>query len=75
MGRAQKAAVDDIFSRFIKGFGVLSGYAVHARYTLALAAARGFLMRRYGKSMADRQEMNRVEGFSLNKGRYPWDVV
>jgi acyl-CoA dehydrogenase family protein 9 len=163
-----KAAVDDIFNNFIKGFGVLTEYAekrltqatgmgrdkiewplqgalreaadVHERYTLELAKASEYLLRKYGKSVADRQhdlkriadigidlfvglcvlsraaslgeapgnegaqaiamarvfaqqakrrmaanvrritrnedeEMDRLAGFILDKGSYPWDVL
>jgi acyl-CoA dehydrogenase family member 9 len=163
-----KAAVDDIFNNFIKGFGVLTDYAekrltratgvgrdkiltplpdalreaaeVYERYTLELAKASDYLLRKYGKSIADRQydlkriadigidlfvglcvlsraaslgkapgeqgvraigiarvfaqqakrrmasmvrritrnedeELNRLAGFILDKGSYPWDVV
>jgi alkylation response protein AidB-like acyl-CoA dehydrogenase len=163
-----KAAVDDIFNNFIKGFGVLTDYAekrltqatgvgrdkiltplpealreaagIYERYTLELAKAADYLLRKHGKSIADRQhdlkrvadigidlfvglcvlsraaslgrasgeqgvqaigiarvfaqqakrrmanivrritrnedgEMNRLAGFILDKGRYPWDVV
>jgi acyl-CoA dehydrogenase family member 9 len=163
-----KAAVDDIFNNFIKGFGVLTDYAekrltratgvgrdkiltplpdalreaagVYERYTVELAKASDYLLRKYGKSIADRQydlkriadigidlfvglcvlsraaslgkapgeqgvraigiarvfaqqakrrmasivrritrnedeELNRLAGFILDKGSYPWDVV
>jgi acyl-CoA dehydrogenase family protein 9 len=163
-----KAAVDDIFNHFIKGFGVLTDYAekrltratgvgrdkiltplpgalreaaeVYERYTVELAKASDYLLRKYGKSIADRQhdlkriadigidlfvglcvlsraaslgkapgepgvraigiarvfaqqakrrmasivrritrnedeELNRLAGFILDKGSYPWDVV
>jgi acyl-CoA dehydrogenase family protein 9 len=163
-----KAAVDDIFNNFIKGFGVLTDYAekrltratgvgrdklvtplpaglqeaaeVYERYTLELAKASDYLLRKYGKSIADRQhdlkriadigidlfvglcvlsraaslgkvpgeqggraieiarvfaqqakrrmanivrritrnedeELNRLAGFILDNGSYPWDVV
>jgi alkylation response protein AidB-like acyl-CoA dehydrogenase len=163
-----KAAVDDIFSNFIKGFGVLSDYAekrltqatgmgrdkiltqlpaalreaadVYERYTVQLAKAADYLLRKHGRSIADRQhdlkriadvgidlfvglcvlsraaslskapgeqgvqaveiarvftqqakrrmanivrritrnedeEMDRLAGFILDKGSYPWDVV
>src|SRR5580692_6611289 len=78
-----KAAVDDIFNNFIKGFGVLTEYAekrltqatgmgrdkiewplegalreaadVYERYTLELAKASEYVLRKYGKSVADRQ--------------------
>jgi acyl-CoA dehydrogenase family protein 9 len=163
-----KAAVDDIFNHFIKGFGVLTDYAekrltratgvgrdkiltplpgalreaaeVYERYTVELAKASDYLLRKYGKSIADRQhdlkriadigidlfvglcvlsraaslgkapgepgvraigiarvfaqqakrrmasivrritrnedeELNRLAGFILDKGSYPWDVL
>jgi acyl-CoA dehydrogenase family member 9 len=163
-----KAAVDDIFNNFIKGFGVLTDYAekrltqatgvgrdkiltqlppplreaaeVYERYTLEFAKASDFLLRKHGKSIADRQhdlkrvadigidlfvglcvlsraaslgnapggqgaqaigiarifaqqakrrmanvvrritrnedeDMNRLAGFILDRGSYPWDVV
>jgi alkylation response protein AidB-like acyl-CoA dehydrogenase len=80
-----KAAVDDIFNKPIKGFGVLADYAerrlTHAtgvgrdklagrippalreaattfeKYTVELAKAADFLLRKYGKSIAGRQHM------------------
>jgi acyl-CoA dehydrogenase family protein 9 len=163
-----KAAVDDIFNNFIKGFGVLTDYAekrltqatgvgrdkiltqlppplreaadIYERYTLEFAKASDYLLRRHGKAIADRQhdlkrvadigidlfvglctlsraaslggvpgergaqaagiarvfaqqakrrmagsvrritrnedeEMNRIAGFILDNGSYPWDVV
>jgi acyl-CoA dehydrogenase family protein 9 len=163
-----KAAVDDIFNNFIKGFGVLTEYAekrltqvtgvgrdkiltplpealreaagVYERYTVELAKASDHLLRKYGKSIANRQhdlkrvadigidlfvglcvlsraatlskapgelsaqaianarifaqqakrrmannvrrvvrnedeELNRLAGFILDNGSYPWDVV
>ncbi len=163
-----KAAVDDIFNNFIKGFGVLTDYAekrltqatgvgrdklltplpeglreaagIYERYTVELAKASDYLLRKHGKSIADRQhdlkrvadigidlfvglctlsraasvgqspdeagtraigmarvfaqqakrrmasnvrriannedeEMNRLAGFILDKGSYPWDIV
>jgi acyl-CoA dehydrogenase family protein 9 len=160
-----KAAVDDIFNNFIKGFGVLADYAekrltqatgvgrdkiatplpaalreaaeIYERYTMELAKASEYLLRKHGKSIADRQhdlkriadigidlfvglcvlsraaaqrdasgdqaigiarvfaqqakrrmantvrritrnedeEMDRLAGYVLNKGSYPWDVV
>jgi alkylation response protein AidB-like acyl-CoA dehydrogenase len=163
-----KAAVDDIFNNFIKGFGVLADYAerrltqatgvgrekietplpdslreaagVYERYTSEFAKAADYLLRKHGKAIANRQhdlqriadigidlyvglcvlsraaalsqmpgevgtaavasarvfaqqakrrmansvrritrnedaEMNRVAGFILDKGSYPWDVV
>jgi hypothetical protein len=78
-----KAAVDDIFNKPIKGFGVLTDYAerrltqatgvgrdkiftpmpqllrgpagIYEKYTVELAKASDFLLRKYGKSIADRQ--------------------
>ena len=163
-----KAAVDDIFGNFIKGFGVLTEYAekrltqatgvgrdkiltklpeslretagIYERYTVEFAKASEFLLRKHGKNIANRQhdlkriadigidlfvglcvlsraaaagqtpgdegaqaiaiarvfaqqakrrmagivrritrnedeEMNRLAGFILDKGSYPWDVV
>ncbi len=163
-----RAAVDDIFNNFIKGFGVLADYAekrltqatgvgrdkiaaplpealreaagIYERYTNELAKASEYLLRKHGKAIADRQhdlkrvadigidlfvglcvlsraatlqdasgedreqavamarvfaqqakrrmantvrrimrnedeEMDRLAGFILDKGRYPWDVV
>src|ERR1700676_4056309 len=163
-----KAAVDDIFNNFIKGFGILTDYAerrltqatgvgrdkiltplpqslreaagVYERYTGEFAKACDYLLRRHGKSIANRQhdlkrvadigidlyvglcvlsraaamsqapgeqgaqatgiarvfaqqakrrvangvrritrnedeEMNRLAGFILDRGSYPWDVV
>ena len=163
-----RAAVDDIFNNFIKGFGVLADYAekrltqatgvgrdkisaplpealreaaaIYERYTLELAKASEYLLRKHGKAIADRQhdlkrvadigidlfvglcvlsraaslhdasaedreqavamaqvfaqqakrrmantvrrimrnedeEMDRLAGFILDRGRYPWDVV
>jgi alkylation response protein AidB-like acyl-CoA dehydrogenase len=80
-----KAAVDDIFNKPIKGFGVLADYAekrlTHAtgvgrdklvgkipvtlreaattleKYTVELAKAGDFLLRKYGKRIAGRQHM------------------
>jgi acyl-CoA dehydrogenase family member 9 len=163
-----KAAMEDIFNNFIKGFGVLTDYAerrltqatgvgrdklltplpdglreaagVYERYTTEFAKASDFLLRKHGKSIANRQhdlkriadlgidlfvgfcvlsraaaasqtpgepgkaaagiartfaqqakrrmannvrriarnedeEMDRLAGFILDKGSYPWDVV
>jgi acyl-CoA dehydrogenase family member 9 len=163
-----RAAVDDIFNNFIKGFGVLADYAekrltqatgvgrdkisaplpealreaagIYERYTSELAKASEYLLRKHGKSIADRQhdlkrvadigidlfvglcvlsravslhdasaadreqavamarvfaqqakrrmastvrrimrnedeEMDRLAGFILDRGRYPWDVL
>src|SRR5277367_649282 len=163
-----RAAVDDIFNNFIKGFGVLADYAekrlthvtgvgrdkiltqlppplreaaeVYERYTVEFAKATDYLLRKHGRSIADRQqdlkrvadigidlfvglcvlsraaslgnapgqqgaeaigiarvfaqqakrrmaanvrritrnedeEMDRLAGFILDKGSYPWDVL
>jgi alkylation response protein AidB-like acyl-CoA dehydrogenase len=163
-----KAAMEDIFNNFIKGFGVLTDYAerrltqatgvgrdklltplpdglreaaqVYERYTTEFAKASDFLLRKHGKSIANRQhdlkriadlgidlfvgfcvlsraaaasqapgeagktaagiarifaqqakrrmannvrriarnedeEMDRLAGFILDKGSYPWDIV
>jgi acyl-CoA dehydrogenase family member 9 len=163
-----RAAMDDIFNNFIKGFGVLTEYAekrlsqatgvggdkistalpqglreaagIYERYTIELAKASEYLLRKHGKSIADRQhdlkriadigidlfvglcvlsraasipdtsgeesvqatgvarvfaqqakrrmanavrritrnedkELDRLAGFMLDKGRYPWDVM
>jgi len=163
-----RAAVDDIFNNFIKGFGVLTEYAekrltqatgvgrdkistplpqalreaagIYERYTIEFAKASEYLLRKHGKAIADRQhdlkriadigidlfvglcvlsraaslagasgaegvqatgvarvfaqqarrrmanavrritrnedeDMDRLAGFMLDKGRYPWDVV
>src|SRR5579863_2770873 len=90
-----KAAVDDIFNNFIKGFGVLTEYAekrltqatgmgrdkiewplqgalreaadVHERYTVELAKASEYLLRKYGKSVADRQyDLKRIADISID---------
>jgi acyl-CoA dehydrogenase family protein 9 len=84
-----KAAVDDIFNNFIKGFGILTDYAekrltqatgvgrdkiltqmpaalreaagVYERYTVELAKASDYLLRKHGKSIANRQhDLKRV---------------
>jgi len=163
-----KAAMDDIFGNFIKGFGVLTEYAekrltqatgvgrdkiltdlpealreaagIYERYTTEFARASDHLLRKHGRAIADRQhdlkrladigidlyvglsvlsraaslskvpgeqgvqaieiarvfarqakrrmasivrritrnedeELNRLAGFMLDKGSYPWDVV
>jgi acyl-CoA dehydrogenase family member 9 len=90
-----KAAVDDIFNNFIKGFGVLTDYAekrltratgvgrdkistplpaglqeaaeVYERYTLELAKASDYLLRKYGKSIADRQhDLKRIADIGID---------
>jgi acyl-CoA dehydrogenase family protein 9 len=90
-----KAAVDDIFNNFIKGFGVLTDYAekrltqatgvgrdkiltrlpealreaagIYERYTLELAKASDFLLRKHGKSIADRQhDLKRVADIGID---------
>src|ERR1700734_2433054 len=90
-----KAAVDDIFNNFIKGFGVLTEYAekrltqatgmgrdkiewplqgalreaadVHERYTVELAKASEYLLRKYGKSVADRQhDLKRIADIGID---------
>jgi alkylation response protein AidB-like acyl-CoA dehydrogenase len=90
-----KAAVDDIFNNFIKGFGVLTDYAekrltratgvgrdkiltplpqalreaagIYERYTVELAKASDFLLRKYGKSIANRQyDLKRVADIAID---------
>jgi acyl-CoA dehydrogenase family member 9 len=90
-----KAAVDDIFNNFIKGFGVLTDYAekrltratgvgrdkiltplpdalreaaeVYERYTVELAKASDYLLRKYGKSIADRQhDLKRIADLGID---------
>jgi acyl-CoA dehydrogenase family member 9 len=90
-----KAAVDDIFNNFIKGFGVLTDYAekrltqatgvgrdkiltqlppplreaaeVYERYTLEFAKASDYLLRKHGKSIADRQhDLKRVADIGID---------
>jgi alkylation response protein AidB-like acyl-CoA dehydrogenase len=90
-----KAAVDDIFNNFIKGFGVLTDYAekrltqatgvgrdkiltempealreaaeVYERYTVELAKASDYLLRKYGKSIADRQhDLKRIADIGID---------
>src|ERR1700719_484553 len=90
-----KAAVDDIFNNFIKGFGILTDYAerrltqatgvgrdkiltplpqslreaaeIYERYTVELAKASDFLLRKYGKSIADRQHaLKRVADITID---------
>ncbi|HXC10869.1 MAG TPA: acyl-CoA dehydrogenase family protein [Steroidobacteraceae bacterium] len=90
-----KAAVDDIFNNFIKGFGVLTEYAekrltqatgmgrdkivwplqgalreaadVYERYTVELAKASEYLLRKYGKSVADRQhDLKRIADIGID---------
>src|SRR3982075_848878 len=90
-----KAAVDDIFNNFIKGFGVLTDYAekrltqatgvgrdkiltqlpatlreaadVYERYTVEFAKVSGHLLRKHGKSIADRQhDLKRVADIGID---------
>src|ERR1700720_3519495 len=90
-----KAAVDDIFNNFIKGFGVLTDYAekrltqatgvgrdkiltqmptalreaadVYERYTVELAKAADYLLRKHGKSIASRQhDLKRVADIGID---------
>jgi len=90
-----KAAVDDIFNNFIKGFGVLTEYAekrltratgmgrdkilrtlpealresagIYERYTLELAKASDFLLRKHGKAIADRQhDLKRIADIGID---------
>ncbi|HTV96471.1 MAG TPA: acyl-CoA dehydrogenase family protein [Steroidobacteraceae bacterium] len=90
-----KAALDEIFNRPIKGFGVLADYAekrlTHAtgvgrdklvgkipprlreaastleKYTVELAKACDYLLRKYGKSIADRQhELKRIADMTID---------
>jgi acyl-CoA dehydrogenase family protein 9 len=90
-----KAAVDDIFNNFIKGFGVLTDYAekrltqatgvgrdkiltplpaalreaagVYERYTVELAKASDYLLRKHGKSIADRQhDLKRIADIGID---------
>jgi alkylation response protein AidB-like acyl-CoA dehydrogenase len=90
-----KAAVDDIFNNFIKGFGVLTDYAerrltratgvgrdkiqtalpdglreaagVYERYTSELAKASDHLLRKYGKSIANRQhDLKRIADIGID---------
>ena len=90
-----KAAVDDIFNNFIKGFGVLTDYAekrltqatgvgrdkiltpmpealreaagVYERYTVELAKASDYLLRKHGKSIADRQhDLKRIAEIGID---------
>jgi acyl-CoA dehydrogenase family member 9 len=90
-----KAAVDDIFNNFIKGFGVLTDYAekrltqatgvgrdkiltqmpealreaagVYERYTVELAKAADYLLRKHGKSIADRQhDLKRIADIGID---------
>jgi len=42
---------------------------IYERYTVELARASDFLLRKHGKSM------DRVAGFMLDNGSYPWDAV
>ena len=90
-----KAAVDDIFNNFIKGFGVLTDYAekrltqatgvgrdkiltqmpealreaadVYERYTVELAKASDYLLRKHGKSIAGRQhDLKRIADVGID---------
>jgi alkylation response protein AidB-like acyl-CoA dehydrogenase len=90
-----KAAVDDIFNNFIKGFGVLTDYAekrltqatgvgrdkiltqmpaalreaaeVFERYTVELAKASDYLLRKHGKAIADRQhDLKRIADIGID---------
>jgi alkylation response protein AidB-like acyl-CoA dehydrogenase len=90
-----KAAVDDIFNNFIKGFGVLTDYAekrltqatgvgrdkiltqmppalreaadVYERYTVELAKASDYLLRKHGKSIANRQhDLKRIADMGID---------
>ncbi|HEY2633855.1 MAG TPA: acyl-CoA dehydrogenase family protein [Steroidobacteraceae bacterium] len=90
-----KAAVDDIFNNFIKGFGVLTDYAekrltqatgvgrdkiltqmpealreaagVYERYSVELAKASDYLLRKHGKSIADRQhDLKRIADIGID---------
>jgi alkylation response protein AidB-like acyl-CoA dehydrogenase len=90
-----KAAVDDIFNNFIKGFGILTDYAekrltqatgvgrdkiltqmpaslreaadVYERYTVELAKASDYLLRKHGKSIANRQhDLKRIADVGID---------
>src|ERR1700736_5397562 len=90
-----KAAVDDIFNNFIKGFGILTDYAekrltqatgvgrdkiltqlpaglreaadVYERYTVELAKASDYLLRKHGKSIAGRQhDLKRIADVGID---------
>src|ERR1700720_4540271 len=90
-----KAAVDDIFNNFIKGFGVLTDYAekrltqatgvgrdkiltqlpqplrvaaeIYERYIVEFAKVSGHLLRKHGKSIADRQhDLKRVADIGID---------
>src|SRR5580700_2651670 len=90
-----KAAMEDIFSNFIKGFGVLTDYAekrltqatgvgrdkilaqmpdtlreaaeVYERYTVELAKASDYLLRKHGKAIADRQhDLKRIADIGID---------
>ncbi|HSY96897.1 MAG TPA: acyl-CoA dehydrogenase family protein, partial [Steroidobacteraceae bacterium] len=90
-----KAAMEDIFNNFIKGFGVLSDYAerrltqatgvgrdklltplpdglreaagVYERYTTEFAKASDFLLRKHGKSIANRQyDLKRIADLGID---------
>jgi acyl-CoA dehydrogenase family protein 9 len=90
-----KAAMEDIFNNFIKGFGVLTDYAerrltqatgvgrdklltplpdglreaagVYERYTTEFAKASDFLLRKHGKSIANRQhDLKRIADLGID---------
>jgi acyl-CoA dehydrogenase family protein 9 len=90
-----KTAVDDIFNRPIKGFGVLTDYAerrltqatgvgrdkiltkippelreaaaIYEKYTVELAKASDYLLRKYGKTIADRQHaLKRIADIAID---------
>ena len=90
-----RAAVDDIFNNFIKGFGVLTEYAekrltqatgvgrdkistplpqglreaagIYERYTVELAKASEYLLRKHGQSVADRQhDLKRIADIGID---------
>jgi alkylation response protein AidB-like acyl-CoA dehydrogenase len=90
-----KAAMDDIFNNFIKGFGVLTDYAekrltqatgmgrdkiltelpqplrepaeIYERYTVEFAKVSDHLLRKHGKSIADRQhDLKRVADIGID---------
>lgn len=90
-----KAAMDDIFNNFIKGFGVMTGYAekrltqatgvgrdkiltklppplrevaeIYERYTNEFAKASEYLLRKHGKTIADRQhDLKRIADIGID---------
>ena len=73
-----KTAVDHIFGlTHATGIGRETAQ-IHARYTVELAKASGFLLPQAGQEdrrPAARLELNRLAGFILDRGSYPWDVV